>query len=203
VSRFADVAARRRVTDDSLFAIASGSKPITAMAIFKLIDDGKIALETTAFPYLGLHAKDGRFAHITIAQLLNHSSGLKSDVRVASNDPLDVAKAALASKLLFTPGQKQAYSNTAFNVLGAVIQKASGQEYRAYVQQNIFAPAGVMDAVALERRVLRRRFGRRLPRSVGPTRLREERRNHRRLLVDGTCRKRCGVRGALQRRRER
>jgi CubicO group peptidase (beta-lactamase class C family) len=147
---YADIAARRPVTDDSHFALASGSKPITAMAIFKLIDDGKIALDTTAFPNLGLHAKDERFARITIAQHLNHSSGLKSDVRVVSSDPLDVAKAAVASKLLFTPGQKKAYSNTAFNVLGAVIEQACGQDYRAYIQQNIFAPAGVTDAVALD-----------------------------------------------------
>jgi CubicO group peptidase (beta-lactamase class C family) len=43
---FADVAARKPVTNASVFALASGSKPITAMAIFKLIDDGKTALDT-------------------------------------------------------------------------------------------------------------------------------------------------------------
>jgi CubicO group peptidase (beta-lactamase class C family) len=81
---------------------------------------------------------------------LNHSSGLKNDVRVLSSGPLDVAKAALATKLLFTPGRKQVYSNTAFNVLGAVIEKASGEDYRSYVRRNVFAPAGVTDAAALD-----------------------------------------------------
>jgi CubicO group peptidase (beta-lactamase class C family) len=147
---YADIAAKKPVTNTSLFALASGSKPITAMAIFKLIDDGKITLDTTAFPYLGLQAKDKRFAHITIAQLLNHSAGLKNDVRVVSSDPLDVAKAAVTTELLFRPGRKQVYSNTAFNVLGAVIEKASGEDYRTYVRRNVFAPAGVTDAAALD-----------------------------------------------------
>lgn len=139
----ANIAAKKPVTSSSVFMLASGSKPFTAMAIFTLIDRGKISLTTTAFPYLGLSAKDKRFAKITIAQLLNHSSGLNGDIRVVSTDPLDVAKAAATSKLLFTPGKKQVYSNTAFNVLGAMIEKASGEKYVAYVQQHVFAPAGV------------------------------------------------------------
>ncbi len=147
---YADVAAKKPVTNDSLFALASGSKPITAIAIFKLIDNGKISLDTTAFAYLGLHAKDKRSARITIAHLLNHSSGLSDNIRVATNDPLDVAKAAAAVKLLFMPGKKQVYSNTGFNVLGAVIEKASGEDYTTYVRENVFAPAGVTDAVALD-----------------------------------------------------
>jgi CubicO group peptidase (beta-lactamase class C family) len=138
----ADVSAKKPVTNTSLFALASGSKPFTAMAIFTLIDAGKISLGTTAFPYLGLHASDKRFATITVAQLLNHSSGLNGNIRVASGDPLDVAKGAVASKLLFTPGKKQVYSNTGFNVLGAMIEKASGQDYRAYLQAHVFTPAG-------------------------------------------------------------
>lgn len=147
---YADVAAKKAVANDALFALASGSKPFTAMAVFTLIDRGKIALDTAAFPYLGLHAKDARFAKITIAQLLNHSSGLNGNIRVVSDDPLDVAKAAVATKLLFTPGRKQVYSNTGFNVLGAVIAKASGEDYRSYVRAAVFAKAGVTDAAALD-----------------------------------------------------
>jgi CubicO group peptidase (beta-lactamase class C family) len=147
---YADVAAKRPVTDASLFALGSGSKPITAMAVFTLIDARKIALDTAAFPYLGLHPKDARFAKITIAQLLNHSSGLNGNIRVVSSDPLDVAKAAAASALLFAPGKKQAYSNTGFNVLGAIVAKAGSQDYATYVRAHVFAPAGVTDAAALD-----------------------------------------------------
>lgn len=140
---YADIAKKTPVTNASVFELASGSKPFTAMAIFTLIDAGKISLDTKAFSYLGLHAKDARFAQITIAELLNHSSGLNGNIRVASSDPLDVAKAAVSSTLLKTPGTKQIYSNTGFNVLGAVIEKASGQEYRTYVQAHVFGPSGV------------------------------------------------------------
>jgi CubicO group peptidase (beta-lactamase class C family) len=147
---YADVASKTLVTNASRFPLASGSKPLTAMAIFTLIDDGKIALDTAAFPYLGLSSADKRFARITIAQLLNHSSGLKDNIRVTTADPLDVARAAVSTTLLFRPGKKQAYSNTGFNVLGAVIEKASGEEYRAYMQAHVFAPAGVTDAVAID-----------------------------------------------------
>jgi CubicO group peptidase (beta-lactamase class C family) len=147
---YGDLAAKKAVTGASLFPLGSGSKPITAMAVFRLIDEGKISLGTTAFPYLGLRTNGKRHDTITIAQLLNHSSGLNDDIRVVSNDPLDVAKAAAVSKLLFKPGKKQVYSNTGFNVLGAIVQKASGVDYRTYVQRNVFAPAGVTDAAALD-----------------------------------------------------
>ena len=143
---YADVSTKEPVRDDSLFMLASGSKPFTAIAIFTLIDDGKLSLDTKAFPYLGLHAADGRFAQITIAQLLNHSSGLNDNIRIVGKDPLDIAKAATDTTLLFKPGKKQSYSNTGFNVLGAVIEKAGGQDYRAYVQAKVFAPAGVTAA---------------------------------------------------------
>jgi CubicO group peptidase (beta-lactamase class C family) len=147
----ADVAAKKPVTDATLFPLGSGSKPITAMAVFALIDAGKISLDTKAFAYLGLHAKDPNVARITIAQLLNHSSGLNGDIRVVSGDPLDVAKAAVAAKLIFTPpGTKQVYSNTGFNVLGAIVAKAAGVDYVTYVRRAVFRPAGVTDAAVLD-----------------------------------------------------
>ena len=147
----ADVAAKKPVTDAAIFPLGSGSKPITAMAIFALIDAGKISLDTKAFAYLGLRAKNPNVARITIAQLLNHSSGLSGDIRVVSRDPLDVAKAAVAAKLLFTPaGAKQVYSNTGFNVLGAIVAKASGVDYVAYVRRAVLQPAGVTDAAVLD-----------------------------------------------------
>jgi CubicO group peptidase (beta-lactamase class C family) len=146
----ADVSAKEPVTNASLFALASGSKPFTAMAIFKLIDGGKLTLATKAFPLLKLTGTDKRFATITIAQLLNHSSGLNGNIKVSTTDPMDIAKQAVKSKLLFTPGQKQVYSNTGFNVLGAVIEKASGEDYHDFVRANVFAPAGVTDEAALD-----------------------------------------------------
>ena len=144
----ADVAAKKPVTNTSVFLLASGSKPFTAMAIFTLIDSGKISVTTKAFTYLGLHGPDSRLPNITIAELLNHSSGLNDNIHVTTSDPLDIAKAAAAKELDFTPGQKQVYSNTGFNVLGAIIEKASGEKYQTYTQQHVFTPAGVTAAAA-------------------------------------------------------
>lgn len=141
---FADRASRSPVTVDTLFALASASKPITAMAVMKLVDEGKLTLDTAAFAFLGLdQPADPRAASITIKNLLNHSSGLPRDVPGKTDDPLDTARAAARSRLQFAPGTQQVYSNAGFNVLGAIIEKASGQSYVDYVRAAVFAPAGV------------------------------------------------------------
>jgi CubicO group peptidase (beta-lactamase class C family) len=134
-----------------MFALASCSKPITAMAIMKLVDDGKIALSTPAFAFLGMRNPiDPRSPHITVEELLNHSSGLPHDVIATTIDPMDTARAAAGARLRFAPGSQQAYSNAGFNVLGAVIEKASGQRYADFVRDNVFRPAGVTRFGALE-----------------------------------------------------
>ncbi len=148
---YADVAAHTPVGPETMFALASNSKPITAMAVMKLIDDGKLTLDTPAFAFLGLSQfADPRAAHITVKNLLNHSSGLPHDVPALSDDPMETARAAAATKLDFTPGSQQAYSNAGFNVLGAVVEKASGQSYVDFVRSAVFAPAGVTHSAVLE-----------------------------------------------------
>jgi len=148
---FADVAARTPVGPETMFALASCSKPITAMAIMKLIDGGKLTLGARAFPYLGIASRtDPRLGGITIKELLNHSSGLPHDVPASTNDPLDTARAAARVRLTFAPGSNQAYSNAGFNVLGAVIEKASGERYIDFVRDNVFAPAVVTRFGALD-----------------------------------------------------
>ena len=148
---FANVATHVPVGPDTMFALASCSKPITAMAIMKLVDRGSIALRTPAFAFLGMHrVADPRSSAITIQELLNHSSGLPHDVPAKTGDPMNTARAAASAKLLFAPGTRQAYSNAGFNVLGAVIEKASGQTYVDFVRDNVFAPAGVMRFAALQ-----------------------------------------------------
>ncbi|HEV2739057.1 MAG TPA: serine hydrolase domain-containing protein [Candidatus Elarobacter sp.] len=141
------------VGPDTMFALASCSKPITAMAVMKLVDDGKITLRTPAFAFLGRGGvADPRAGRITIEQLLNHSSGLPHDVAATTGDPMDTARAAARVRLRFAPGSQQAYSNAGFNVLGAVIEKASGRSYAEFVRDNVFRPAGVTRFGALESR---------------------------------------------------
>ena len=147
---FANVAARVPVGRDTMFALASCSKPITAMAVMKLVDDGKLTLRTPAFAFLGLPAADPRTSRITIEELLNHSSGLPRDVPARTADPMNTARAAASATLLFAPGSRQTYSNAGFNVLGAIVEKASGQRYADFVRDNVFAPAGVTRFGALQ-----------------------------------------------------
>ncbi len=134
-----------------MFALASCSKPITAMAVMKLVDERKLTLDMRAFSFLGIvDVADARAAGITIKELLNHSSGLPYDVNAATDDPMNTARAAARAELQFAPGSHQAYSNAGFNVLGAVVARASGQTYIDFVRDNVFAPAGVTRFGSLE-----------------------------------------------------
>ncbi len=154
----------------SLFRIASISKPITSLAVMKIIESGKggLTLDTKVFPYLGLkpHLEPGaevdpRLNSITVRQLLTHSGGWDSTV---SGDPMFIPEAIAASMditsppsakdivrymmgkpLDFDPGEKYAYSNFGYCVLGRVIEKATGESYEKYVEENILHPMGITD----------------------------------------------------------
>lgn len=148
VTGHADVASGTAATDKTIFGIESCSKSITAMAAMKLIDAGKFSLTTNVFDYLALgKPKASEVSKITVVELLNHSAGLPDEIK--DTDPSDVmskAKAVLGlSKLLFTPGQDQKYSNVGFAVLGAMVEKASGKKYQQYAEDEVFKPAGITD----------------------------------------------------------
>jgi putative pyoverdin transport system ATP-binding/permease protein len=148
---YANLAAKKKVTNATVFALASCSKPFTAMAVMQLVDAHKFSLSTPAFGYLKLKpTHDKRIANITVQELLNHSSGLPREITDNGNDPMNIAKLGAALKKLgFTPGQSTSYSNAGYNVLGAIVAKASGQEYQTYVQSHVFAKAGVHDSAYL------------------------------------------------------
>ena len=157
------------VQPDSLFRIASNSKPLTALTILALVEQGKLSLDTKVFPFLGLTALpgatnlDARLQNITVQHLLNHTGGW--DVEVSGDQvfqttviaaaagvpaPADVdsiIRYQLGRRLDFDPGTRYAYANIGFVTLGRLIEKASGQSYADYVQANVLAKAGVTRAV--------------------------------------------------------
>ena len=161
----ADKETGQPVQPDSLFRIGSVSKPITAVAILKLIEDGKLSLDTRAFQFLGhlqpsRKAKvDPRLREVTIRELLYHSGGWDQQkgfdpmghFREAANTfsvPLPVSaetviRYMLGQSLDFDPGTRHAYSNFGYCVLGRVIEKASGQSYEDYVCEHLLRPAGI------------------------------------------------------------
>jgi N-acyl-D-amino-acid deacylase len=150
----------------ALFRIASISKPITAAAIFKLIQEGKLKLDERPFAILKLQPflpkgrkRDPRLKDITVRQLLQHTGGWDRD---KSGDPMfrsvEIAKALgvpppahaeqiirfmLGQPLDFTPGERSVYSNFGYCVLGRIIEKVSGESYEQYVRKHVLAPLGI------------------------------------------------------------
>ena len=124
---FADVENKIRNSKDTKFRIGSITKAFTAVMIFQLIDEGRITLETPLSKY---YPEMPKASKITIANLLNHSSGLYN----ITNDPdfgkwmLEKStKAQMLSriksyKLDFSPGEQTAYSNTNYLLLGYIIE---------------------------------------------------------------------------------
>ena len=134
------------------------NKMFTSVAIAQLVAQGKMAYTDTLAKLVPDYPNQDVAKRITIHQLLTHSSGLGdyfTDVyqRTAKNTlravrdyfPLFVDK-----PLLFEPGTRFSYSNAGFMVLGAVVEKLSGQDYFTYVREHVYAPAGMKDTDAYE-----------------------------------------------------
>lgn len=155
----ADPASPAPVQADSLFRIASVSKPITATAVMKLVEDGALTLDLPVFPYLARGtATDTRLNRVTVRHLLEHSGGWDRDI---AGDPMfnlvsiaaqmgvpsppdadTILRWMLRQPLQFAPGARSAYSNFGYLVLGQVVAKASGQRYEDYVH-NLLLKAGI------------------------------------------------------------
>jgi CubicO group peptidase (beta-lactamase class C family) len=146
-------------TPTSLFRIASLSMPITSVAIFTLVEQGKVNLSDKVFGpsgILGTAYGKGPYKQyvtdITVDNLLTHTSGgWPSD----STDPMFRFNSWDFNKLIswtienlpltYPPGEHWAYSNFGYCVLGRVIEKITGQPYQSYVQQAVLAPCGITD----------------------------------------------------------
>ncbi|MFC4586096.1 serine hydrolase domain-containing protein [Sphaerisporangium corydalis] len=144
----------------SLFRLASLSKPVTATAIMKLVQDGKLSLSAKVAPLLGLStAADARLGDVTVQHLLWHVGGWDSSVtpdpmfadRAVSAEsglPLPVSQSQIITyvtrrRLDFAPGTKYAYSNFGYLLLGRIVSKVSGLSYGEYVRQKVLAPVKI------------------------------------------------------------
>ena len=151
----ADIASGRPMRKDSLFWIASMTKPITAMGVLMLVEEGKLGLDDPVEKYLPsfkaqkLATPTGPVPTprpVTIRDLLTHTSGLSAASLTAANQPVDtVPLAAMVdhsgrTPLISAPGAKWAYSNTGINALGRIIEVVSGQPYPDFVQKRFFDP---------------------------------------------------------------
>ena len=149
----ADIASGRPMRKDSLFWIASMTKPITAMGVLMLIEEGKLGLDDPVEKYLPsfkaqkLATPTGPVPTprpVTIRDLLTHTSGLSAASPTVANQPVDtIPLAAMVdhsgrTPLISAPGAKWAYSNTGINALGRIIEVVSGQPYPDFVQKRFF-----------------------------------------------------------------
>lgn len=148
---------------DASLRIASLAKPLTAAAVHKLVRDGKLALDDKAIDYLkdltppGAATPDDRLGSITVRHLLEHKGGWDRDG--TRFDPMfaskkicrdlglkgpatahDTIRWMFGRPLDFAPGEKSAYSNFGYCVLGRVIEGASGQPYIDYLRDEIMLP---------------------------------------------------------------
>lgn len=133
------------IKPDDIFYIASVSKTFVGTAIMQLVERGRLSLEDDVNRYLDFELRNPRFPDdpITLRMLLCHRSSLKKNASYGSNfDKINPAKTANTQVCFndYPPGAKAEYSNLGFAILGAVIEKVSGQRFDVYVQKNILKP---------------------------------------------------------------
>ena len=134
------------------FNLASIDKMFTVVAAMQLVEAGKLSMDATLDRYLDQSWLDPEVARkVTVWQLMNHTSGLTPDVideletkpRFRLRELAQFKPLVRDARLATTPGETFNYSNTGMLLLGAVIAQTSGEDYYAYVQRHIFAPAGM------------------------------------------------------------
>ena len=160
----ADIAADRPMAADSLFWIASMTKPMTAAAVMILVDEGKLSLDDPVAKHLPEFRDLWVVAEktpermvlerpvrpITIRDILSHTSGLP--FKSAIEEPtLDLAPLSLGARsygslpLVFQPGTGYLYSNAGINTAGRIIEIASGVPYERFMEERLFRPLGMKD----------------------------------------------------------
>lgn len=158
----ADIATKKAMEYDTVFWIASMTKPITAMGVMLLQEEGKLSLDDPIEKYLRefkgqLMIKVKSAEHtvlvkparpVTIKDLLTHTSGFVSHSPLDGEaiDVLSLKEAVITyalSPLQFEPGSQWSYCNPGINTLGRLIEVVSGEEYADFMEKRIFRPLGM------------------------------------------------------------
>lgn len=147
---FADVASKRPMTPDTLFWIASMTKPITGVAILMLQDDGKLHVSDPVAKYLpefaSLKTPSGKPANLTITQILTHTSGLGEATGPAAQQAktlADLVPVWLAARMKYEPGERWQYTQSGINAAGRIVEVVSGLSFDAFLQKRLFDPLGM------------------------------------------------------------
>ena len=153
VSGFRDPEGTTPITEDTIFQLASVTKQFTATAVMLLVRQGLLRLDdeiTKYFPQIP-------YPGVTVRHLLSHTGGVpdyfddadwfidlwEKEKRVPGNDEILRFLQETKAKPYFAPGEGLRYSNTGYNLLALLVERLSGVPYEAFLQQNIFEPAGM------------------------------------------------------------
>ncbi len=148
----ADIRGSRAMAPESIFWIASMSKPITAACVMMLVQENKLSLDDPVSKHLpqmkNLTLDDGTPAVITIRQLLSHTSGMAELPAEEAYTAFNLAEAAeryAKVKVLFAPGSQWKYSQTSINTAARIVEVASGLSFDQFVQTRICEPLSMAD----------------------------------------------------------
>jgi CubicO group peptidase (beta-lactamase class C family) len=155
-----DLAAGRDMQKEDLFWIASMTKPMTAVCVLMLQDEGKLSIEDPVEKYLPefknqwvIEKKDAKklvLVHpkrsVTVRNLLTHTGGL-GDVKTPRPYSTlgELAMAYAREPLQFEPGSKWSYSNPGINTLGRIVEIVSGKDFASFIQERVFDPLQMRD----------------------------------------------------------
>lgn len=159
-----DIESNTPMTRESLFWIASMTKPVTALAVMMLQDEGKLSIDDPVAKHLPEFKNQMLLKEktdtqvvlvkpqrpITIKDLLTHTSGLVGNSPLGGDalDVLSLREATLTyalSPLQFEPGSKWSYCNPGINTLGRIVEVVSGEEYAKFLEKRLFKPLGMKD----------------------------------------------------------
>ena len=158
------------VTPDTIFCVASIAKCFTASAVMQLVEKGKVDLDAPIVKFLPyFRLDDERYKQISIRQMLSHTSGmpdfteneydeLVAHPEVDEDSPERLVRSLSSRKMVAGPGERFAYSNIAYNVLGDLIAKLSGQTFEAYMKEQVLIPAGMPESTFFYPEVKRERL---------------------------------------------
>jgi len=139
---------------DMLFRIGSMTKQFTAAAVMMLIEQGKVSLNDPITKFLPDYPVQGHM--ITVEHLLTHTSGIQSYTDIPGWMTSKIMTDLKLSELIdgfkrepmhFAPGTRFEYNNSGYMLLGAIIEKASGETYEAFLKKNIFDPLGMKNTL--------------------------------------------------------
>jgi CubicO group peptidase (beta-lactamase class C family) len=144
---FSDLEKKTRATEQTIYQLGSITKPFTAMATLMLMEEGRLTLEARVNDLLP--GMPEAWSGVTVRHLLSHTSGIKSYTELFGAQKIGPERTLTSDDILalvrdvplaFAPGERYAYCNTGYYLLGMIIEKVSGKAYGRFLGERIFAP---------------------------------------------------------------